>query len=153
MGSDHLRRFSSGGAGFLYGMPERNTCRRKLFFSLFDDLADFSTISNSYLSFGRTMPGMNLIVEDDPQEPASLDADGNGTLRWTWLSCCTDGAVIGYFESGSCVSMQFLVPAGDDIAESVDGDRHLLWKRKRSRYLSRLHGSLHRLPRPLANGP
>ncbi|MEC8022639.1 MAG: putative metal-binding motif-containing protein, partial [Myxococcota bacterium] len=51
--------------------------------------------------------GANLLVMDDPGEgnPQFNSASGSGTLKWNWVNCCTDGALIGPLTAPFCVTM------------------------------------------------
>jgi hypothetical protein len=51
--------------------------------------------------------GAELLVMDDPGEgnPQFSSATGSGTLKWNWVNCCTDGALIGPLAPPFCVTM------------------------------------------------
>ena len=45
--------------------------------------------------------GASTVVDDDPGEADGMNPDtGEGSAAWTWVACCTDGAVFGPLGTG-----------------------------------------------------
>ncbi|MCO4769873.1 MAG: putative metal-binding motif-containing protein, partial [Deltaproteobacteria bacterium] len=67
--------------------------------------------------------GASMILKDDPNEgTTTIDpVAGTGLVTWNWVSCCTDGGVIGPLNPGFMVDVQFSVANGFNSVTTYDG--------------------------------
>jgi hypothetical protein len=91
------------------------------------DIANDATGGNSQILVTGAVGG-SVVFMDDPAEGGLQEFDpltGSGTLTWAWLSCCTDGAIIGPFNRSLCVSLEWVYGAGIDGITTMDGNNVL----------------------------
>jgi len=91
------------------------------------DIANDATGGNSQILVTGAVGG-SVVFMDDPTEGGLQEFDpltGSGTLTWAWLSCCTDGAIIGPFNRSLCVSLEWIYGAGIDGITTMDGNNVL----------------------------
>ena len=74
--------------------------------------------------------GMDILVSDDGGEATMNGSSGTGVGDFNWLACCTDGLVLGYWTSSSCITMDvtsatginsWVVLSGDGTQETLPG--------------------------------
>ena len=71
--------------------------------------------------------GASVMIMDDPGEgnPNVNPTTGNGTLKWVWAPCCTDGAVIGPLTAPFCVTLTWTVSSGITGITTLDNGSYL----------------------------
>ncbi|HIN85959.1 MAG TPA: hypothetical protein EYN06_05710 [Myxococcales bacterium] len=71
--------------------------------------------------------GAGIILMDDPGEGGNKGTynpvTGSGTIKWTWSSCCTDGAVIGPLQTPFCVKIKRLSESGIGNVITMNGNK------------------------------
>jgi len=63
-----------------------------------------------------------VLVSDDPRECRYSGASGTGSCDWRWQPCCTDGVLLGPFDSDFCVTTALSRPNGVLGVVALDGD-------------------------------
>ena len=80
--------------------------------------------SGGTLTFSLTGAfGASVLLMDDPGEynPQVNPTTGNGTLKWYWATCCTDGAVVGPLTAPFCVTITASGVKGINGFSTMDG--------------------------------
>ena len=105
---------------FLYEDPTDG----KYYLVIFVDAANDNDGGNTTMSVKGAF-GASITLMDDPSEGgSSVNATtGNGTLKWNWAPCCTDGAVIGPLTPPFCVTTTISSSSGIKGLSSMDGDQ------------------------------
>jgi hypothetical protein len=72
--------------------------------------------------------GMEMLVSDEVSEGSLNTVTGNGVGVFNWIDCCTDGFVIGYWTTPSCVTLDVPTGASVDnwIVLSGDGSQEVI---------------------------
>ena len=66
--------------------------------------------------------GASMVFKDDPGE-GSTNIDGTtglGSASWAWVSCCTDGGILGPLEDDFCVDVTFTSAVGFTTVTTYD---------------------------------
>ena len=67
--------------------------------------------------------GMSVLVADDPAEIGTMNgATGQGSWSWNWVSCCTDGMVLGYIPKSTCFDFKIGTHTGISQIDFVSGN-------------------------------